>query len=99
MAMLVIVRRRGKCVYVCIQAERYLGNEQEEWRVESGEWRSGGGQQHSQTSTPPIDTIQHPHLQHLQHLQQRQQVQQLFAMAEPTGSSLATSASAFVRYS
>ena len=64
---------------------------------ESGEWRSGGGQQPSQTFTPLTDTIQH--LPHLQHLQQRQQVQQLFAMAEPTGSSLATSASAFVRYS
>ena len=62
MAMFVIVRRRGKCVYVCIQAEWHPGNEQV----------GGGGQQPSQILMPPTDTI------HSTAYLQRQQAQQLF---------------------
>ena len=36
--MFVIVRRREKCAYVCIQAEWHPGNEQGEWRVDERWW-------------------------------------------------------------
>ena len=81
--MFVIVRRREKCAYVCIQAEWHPGNELGDWRVDEWWWPAASRLPQIQYSIFSIP-------------QQRQQVQQLFAMAGPTGSSLATSASAFV---